>query len=134
MEKPKKKKRRIVLWIVLGVVVFLVIFAASYAMMGKGTIQNMTIGNVSAADVPDGKYTGSFDGYRWSNTLQVTVIGGQITDIEIVRDQSVAMPDVGKLFASIKEKQSLQVDVVSGATVTSKAYLKAIENALEDAK
>lgn len=134
MEKPKKKKRRIVLPIVLGVVAFLVIFAASYVMMGQETIQEMTIGNVSAADVPDGTYTGSFDGYRWSNTLQVTVSGGQITDIEIVRDQSVAMPDVGKLFASIKEKQSLQVDVVSGATVTCKAYLKAVENAIDSAK
>ena len=135
MEKPKKKKRRIVLLIVLGVVAFLVIFAMSFLMMGQGMIKGMSIGNISVADIPDGTYTGSFDGYRWSNTLQVTLHAGQITDIEIIKDQSVAVPDVsGKLFDSIKEKQSLQVDAVTGATVSGKAYLKAIENALGSAK
>jgi uncharacterized protein with FMN-binding domain len=135
MVKQKKKKRRIALWIVLGVVAFLVIFSASFLMMGQGTIKEMTIGNVSAAEVPDGTYTGNFDGYRWSNTLQVTVAGGKITGIEMIKDQSVAVPDVsGKLFAAVVEKQSLQVDAVTGATVSSKAYLKAIENALAGEK
>ena len=35
---------------------------------------------------------------------------------------------------SVIERQTLQVDVISGATVTMKAYLKSIENALEKAK
>ncbi|NLJ39781.1 MAG: FMN-binding protein [Candidatus Atribacteria bacterium] len=35
-----------------------------------------------------------------------------------------------KLFDQIIQKQSLQVDTVSNATVTCNAYLKAIENAL----
>ncbi len=37
-----------------------------------------------------------------------------------------------KLFEEVKTEQSLQVDTVSGATVSTKAYLKAIENALTD--
>ncbi|HHV58206.1 MAG TPA: FMN-binding protein, partial [Firmicutes bacterium] len=32
------------------------------------------------------------------------------------------------------KSQSLQVDVISGATLTSKAHLKAVENALEQAE
>ena len=37
-----------------------------------------------------------------------------------------------KIILKVKEKQSLDVDVVSGSTVTSKAYLKAMEDALKD--
>lgn len=35
------------------------------------------------------------------------------------------------IISRVVENQSLKVDVVTGATVTSKALLKAIENALE---
>jgi uncharacterized protein with FMN-binding domain len=38
------------------------------------------------------------------------------------------------LFRHVIESQSLQVDVISGATLTSKAHLKALENALEQAE
>lgn len=41
---------------------------------------------------------------------------------------------IGDLFRHVIESQSLQVDVISGATLTSKAHLKALENALEQAK
>lgn len=130
--KQKKKKKKIVLWIVLGAVAALVIIAVSFLMMGQGAIMGMEIHDVSAQGIADGTYTGSFDGYRWSNTLSVSVSGEKITGIDVTRDQSVAVPDVSdKLFASVIEKQSTAVDAVSGATVSSKAYLKAIQNALE---
>lgn len=133
MEK-KKKKKRIALWIVLGVAAVLVIFAASFLMMGQDEILDMEIRDMSARGIPDGTYAGSFDGYRWTNALTVTVNGGRITEIDIVKDQAVAAPDVSsELFAGVIEKQSPAVDAVSGATVTSKAYLKAVEEALQSA-
>ncbi len=39
-------------------------------------------------------------------------------------------PVCGTLFSRVIEAQSLQVDTVSHATITSKAFLKSIENAL----
>ena len=132
--KQKKKKKKIVLWIVLGAAGALVIFAASFLMMGQGAIMGMEIRGLSAQGMADGTYTGSFDGYRWSNTLQVTVGGEKITGIDILKDQAAALPDVSvKLFAAVIEKQTVAVDTVSGATVSSKAYLKAVQNALEGA-
>jgi uncharacterized protein with FMN-binding domain len=133
MEK-KKKKRRIALWIVLGAVGALVIFAVSFLMLGQGAIMGIKIKDISAQGIADGTYTGSFDGHRWSNTLSVTVSGEKITGIGIMKDQSVAVPDVSnELFADVIEKQSAAVDTVSGATVSSKAYLKAVQNALQGA-
>ncbi len=39
-----------------------------------------------------------------------------------------------QIINTIIESQSLQVDAVSGATLTTKAYVKAVENALAGAK
>ena len=41
---------------------------------------------------------------------------------------------INNLFDEVIKSQSLQVDVISGATLTSKAHLKAVENALEQAE
>jgi uncharacterized protein with FMN-binding domain len=39
-----------------------------------------------------------------------------------------------QVISDIIKSQSLEVDIVSGATVTTRAYLKAVENALARAK
>jgi uncharacterized protein with FMN-binding domain len=49
-------------------------------------------------------------------------------------DPGAKNTDQAKLFDRVIEAQSLQVDAISGATLTSKAYLKAVENALEQAE
>ena len=37
---------------------------------------------------------------------------------------------IGDLFARVMEQKTLQVDAISGATITNKTHLKALENAL----
>lgn len=41
---------------------------------------------------------------------------------------------IDDLFNDVIESQTLNVDVISGATLTCKAHLKALENALEQAQ
>ena len=83
----------------------------------------------------DGQYTGSYSAFRFSNTVTVRVDGGAITDIQIVKPQVVAKPIImDTLRKEILRLQTTAVDAVSGATADSKAYLKAIENALETQK
>ena len=56
---------------------------------------------------------------------------GRVTGIDVVKDVLFPQPEVRrKTVELVIEAQSLQVDVVSGATITAKAYLKAVENAL----
>jgi len=101
---------------------------------GLSTYGNMTIRNVDLESVPDGTYTGSFKGGRWSNTVKVTVENHRITDIKIVKDvQFKNAKTASQLFNMVVKAQSLEIDGVTGATVTSKAYLKAVENALNGA-
>ena len=49
-----------------------------------------------------------------------------------MKDVTFPKPEWTKeLFDKIIQKQNTEVDIVSGATVTSKAYMKSIENALK---
>jgi len=86
---------------------------------------------LNLSGIPDGTYKGHFDGARWTNTLEVTVTDENITEIKIISPPSYVEDDFSnKLINTVRAKQSLDIDVVSGATVTTKAMLKAIENAL----
>lgn len=92
-------------------------------------------GSVDMDNLQDGTYTGSGTGFTGTITVQVTISGGKMTDIQIVSSE-----DSGSWFESAKgviqrvlNAQSTDVDVVSGATYSSRGILQAIRNALAQA-
>ena len=82
----------------------------------------------------DGVYIGSANGYHGAVTLNVTVEGGKIADIEIA-EQSETAGIGGRALAvlpdRILEAQTVQVDNISGATITTAAFKAAMNAALE---
>jgi len=82
----------------------------------------------------DGVYRGNYSlsGTPVKVTLDVTIQNQNITGIKIIKHScSPIGKKAEKLTGTVIEKQSLNVDAVSGATASSKSILKAIENALE---
>ena len=84
----------------------------------------------------DGTYTGTASGYAPNLTVDVTVSGGKITNIEIVsHNESPGFYE--RAFETVPEEiissQSTDVDTVSGATFSSKGIINAVEDALQDA-
>ncbi len=78
-------------------------------------------------------YIGANNDGRWSNEVEVEIKNHQIKEIAIIEDMTVSDPNVSEeIFKRVIEKQRVKVDVVTGATVTSKAYLKSIELALKN--
>ena len=134
MEKKKLSTKWKVV-IVIGCILLALILVGVGAMLwitnGLSKYKKMPIGKIDLSKVEDGTYTGSFNGGRWSNTLSVTVKGHRITGLKVVKDVQFKLPEKMKLlFDRVLDAQTLQVDTVTGSTVTSKAYLKSIENAL----
>jgi len=85
----------------------------------------------------DGVYTGTADGFQPGLTVSVTIKDNKISDIKITaHNESEGFYE--KPFDSVPKaiisKQSTDVDVVSGATYTSKGIMNAVANALKDAK
>ncbi|MFA9423593.1 MAG: FMN-binding protein [Sedimentibacter sp.] len=84
----------------------------------------------------DGALTGTAKGFGGDVTVTVTVDGDDITAVEVVgkdETQGIGTNAIDKLPALIVEADSTDVDVVSGATYTSKAIIEAVNMALEKA-
>jgi uncharacterized protein with FMN-binding domain len=115
----------------VGVFLLVVVGTFSYLMRGLDAGMQVTVAEPDLSRLVDGAYLGEYQAGRWSNQVQVTVEQHRITDIQVVKDVTFSRPEwTEQLIAAVLGKQTLQVDAVSGATVTTKAYLKAIENAL----
>jgi len=100
-------------------------------------ILNMDIAHIDLSGISDGTYTGSFPfGDTYMYRVSVTVDSGIITGIEVLEngtENEYAEKGLG-VIPRIIDKQTPNVDAVSGATVTSKALMKCVEKALAQKK
>jgi uncharacterized protein with FMN-binding domain len=93
----------------------------------------MPINHVDLAQVKDGKYPGSYSYGGFKYEVMVDVESHQIKNITITTNRTTSHAQAAEgVIKSILVQQKNDVDVVSGATTTSKALLKAVENALEE--
>jgi len=125
-----KRIKRILLIVVIGLVVVLTV-GITYLNIGMNEGKKVVVGTVDVSQTADGSYVGSYKNSRWSNQVNVTVVNHRITAINIEKTVLIEQQDVTeKLINDVLVAQNTDVEVISGATVTSKAYLKSIENAL----
>ncbi len=101
--------------------------------------RNLPLRALDFSKLNDGKYHGSYAGgmYKWrKNECDVTVSTGRVTGIQLAASQDPGGKNSQhqELYDRVIQAQSLQVDTISMATLTSKAYLKAVENALLQAQ
>lgn len=125
-----KRIKKILLIVVIGLVVVLTV-GITYLNIGMNEGKKVVVGTVDVSQTADGSYVGSYKNSRWSNQVNVTVVNHRITAINIEKTVLIEQQDVTeKLINDVLVAQNTDVEVISGATVTSKAYLKSIENAL----
>ncbi len=94
-------------------------------------VHSMEIIDVNITEIKNGIYRGgySFDDLQYE--VEVTINNQIIEKIEVLKnDDSVHAIKAKGVLDSIIEHQTLKVDVISGATTTSKVLLKAVETAL----
>lgn len=139
MKRKGKIRMLIIIPVILVTVVAVglggaLIFTSGERQEGK----SLPITDVDFKQLNDGTYIGEYEGgmNKWrANKVQVTVSSGKVSDIKILEHKEKATPEItDKLYDRVIKSQSLQVDTISGATITSKAYLKSVENALTKAQ
>lgn len=111
----------------------------SYVAKEHAEARSVSIGDIDFSSLPSGTFTGEYEGgmYKWrANRVKVTIDSGMVTNIELMSstDPGDENSDYTQLYRRVLDAQSLQVDAISGATLTSRAYLKGIENALLNAQ
>ncbi|NCC65959.1 MAG: FMN-binding protein [Spirochaetia bacterium] len=133
------------LWIILALIIALLLFAFLDAP-GRNEIANLTFSHPDFYNLRDGIFTGSFKGkasHTRDTKLELVVCNGEVSKLKILkgavdkngkpttRKDGKRIVDV--LYTAVGEK-TLDVDVISGATITTKTHLKALEDALMKAE
>ena len=91
---------------------------------------SIVISDLELTDINDGIYIGEYNLSPVKVIAEVHVKSHQIYKINILEHQNGFGEKAEEITGDIIEKQDLDVDLVSGATVSSKAILKAVDNAL----
>ena len=93
--------------------------------------------NSASGNYKDGECFGKASSYNGNVEVKVTISGGKITAIDIVKtkdDEEYFFDAQKKVIPEILEKQSTDVDAVAGATTSSEGICHAVQKALEEAK
>lgn len=125
-----KKNKKILLIIFIVVLLF---FIAGKIVM-KNMVRNVQHIPVSMPDLSvmqDGNYIGEYSITPVYVKVEISVHNHQITGIVILEHGNGLGSAAESIVNYVVKKQSLDIDAVSGATVSSKCILKAIENAIE---
>lgn len=88
-----------------------------------------------ASAYKDGTYYGTGKGFAGTMKVKVDISGGKIAFISIVstKDGDSYVKSASSLLDTIVEKQSTNVDTVSGATFSSRGIIAAVRSALSQA-
>ena len=93
-------------------------------------------GKSGGSTYKDGSYEGSAKGFGGNVVVKVTVKNDKIEKIDLVdasKEDGAYLASAKGVIKSILDKQSTDVDTVSGATFTSTGIINAVISALEKA-
>ena len=137
--------KRIVLWLLTTVTIVVLLFGYRTSLAGplastRVTVASSTSSTTGAAPSA-GTVTGPVAQTRWGPVqVQVTVSGGKLTDVSVLqspngnpRDQQINAYALPILVQETLDARSANIDMVSGATVTSDGYRQSLQGALDEA-
>ncbi|MCR1839004.1 FMN-binding protein [Murimonas intestini] len=122
------KKKKVLSFLATILTTALVCFAVFAILLRPQTLE---IGMVDLNTVTDGEYIGVCQNKILIAVVRVCVENHEITGIEILEHKASYRGQAETIAGKVCAEQTLEVDAVSGATLTSDTVLKAIENALK---
>lgn len=124
------KKLLIILGGLVLVVVIIAVVFYQITQDGLNKLADITLNDLNLDQVADGSYNGSYSVFPVSVEVTVTVSDHVITEIDITKHDNGQGQAGEAIIEDVLEAQSLEVDVISGATYSSKVILLAIQDAL----
>ncbi len=106
-----------------------------YVAKVKNKLNALAMKSLSTTRLPDGVFTGTSLGYSDKKDIEtaVTIQSGKIKEVNVKHEEKIELNATVIIPQRIVEKQSLQVDAVTGATVTSQAIIDGAFQALKKA-
>ena len=114
--------------------------SSSSGSAGSGTTSGSASGSGSGS-TGSTNVTGAVASTQWGPVqVELTVSGGKITQVDVVqypsgnpKDQEINDYALPILVQETTDQQSADIDMVSGATVTSVGYIQSLQSALDQA-
>lgn len=126
-----KLLKKILLISFLAILCFVIVGFFKIKSESNKAINSIQISNIDLLCVDDGSYIGDFSSGPCYAKVKVTVKNNEIQKISILEHRTGMGRKAESIVHEVIKKQSLENDdIISGATVSSKVILKAIENAL----
>lgn len=119
--------------IILVLLVIIVGFAIYFAVVFSGMEEKLdaiVINQINLENIEDGTYTGEAKAGLIKVVAEVKVSNHMITDIRLIEHDNWQGGPAEAILEDVIDNQSLEVDLISGASSSSKVILKAIENSL----
>lgn len=113
----------------IAVVITLIIACIAFALLLRP--RTLDTPSIDLNTVEDGTYTGVYQNKILLAVVQVGVADHEIISIEILEHKDAYMPQARQIAGDVLDTQSLEVDAISGATLTCDTVLMAIEDALQ---
>jgi uncharacterized protein with FMN-binding domain len=136
--------KRIVLWFLSTVTVVVLLFGYRTSTSAQPAAVPQINGGPSPSEpaASSTKVTGDVASTQWGPVqVQLTVQSGKITGVTVLqypngnhRDQEINDYALPILIDETTKAQSAQIDMVSGATVTSDGYIRSLQSALDQVK
>lgn len=124
-------KQKTVVMIVAPLIILGIGFAA-VNIIELNKIRNLPIKSINLESVGDGIYSGEAKAGSYVYKVKVEVQNHRIVNIESIDNRKSTYVSYAEgVFTKIIKQQKVDVDAITGATTTSKAFMKAVENALD---
>ena len=117
--------------IVIGIIL-VVLIAGGVAMVSSWELPDDQIGELNLETVENGIYYGEYVAKPLKAVVVVKVQDHEIVGLGLEEHDYGFGEKAEEIIDRVMESQSLQVDIISGATHSSYTILKAIEDALTD--
>ncbi|MBO4883384.1 MAG: FMN-binding protein [Lachnospiraceae bacterium] len=116
---------------VVGIIALFVGLILSVIIKQAGELKSIDKTPVDISEVPDGVYEGYSETTLVKVRVRVTVADGRIENIEILEHECGRGKPAESIVANMKTGNTVEVDAVSGATVSSEVIKAAVRNALK---
>jgi len=127
------KKQKYLIPVAILLLLFIIAISGAKPMIEKNlkNLESLTLENIDLSSIEDGIYEGKYKVFPIAAEANVIVKDHKITEIELVKHDNGKGAAAEVITDMVIEKQTLEIDVITGATYSSKVILKAIENALK---
>ena len=128
------KRRKGVIIVLVIVVIAIILMVVFIGGRMREQTKSLPFSEISTAEVADGVYRGKAETALVKAEVEVTVEGRQIINIDILRHDTGTGQKAEAIVDQMQERNTWEVDGVSGATFSSEVIKSAVNQALESGR